>query len=329
MLKRLKDDFYLAMLTLVGVIITLCLVPYGIYRLYSGNYIVGLADLFMVACALVAIRVAWRTGDTVRPGLFMAVVFCLGAVLICINLGIDGLFWVYPLLVFIFFLVSPLKAFVLLLLMLGTLLLFANWQVGRIFSSQFQMLSFMVTTTATSIFAFIFAYRAQAQRHELKRLATTDGLTGAANRRTLNDQLAVAINEFNRQGRSYGLLLLDLDHFKQVNDTYGHKAGDQILTKLIPLLQLLLRQSDQVFRFGGEEFVVLLADIREADLIKLAEKIRLGVAEQLTLPDNSSLTTSIGAAMLQRDEDWEGWLHRADMALYQAKNQGRNRVIAA
>ena len=103
MLERLKNDFYLAMLTLVGAIIVFCLTPYGIYRLYTGNYIVGIADLCMVLCAIIATHTAWRTGDTVKPGLFMALVFCAGALLVCISLGADGLFWVYPFLVFIFF----------------------------------------------------------------------------------------------------------------------------------------------------------------------------------------------------------------------------------
>ncbi|WP_445766141.1 GGDEF domain-containing protein [Rheinheimera sp.] len=329
MLQRLKDDFYLAMLTLVGAIIVLCVTPYGIYRLLSGNLLVGLADLIMVLCSVLAVRSAWHTGDTVKPGLFMAVIFCVGAVLVCISLGVDGLFWVYPFLVFVFFLVSPLRAFGLLIVMLSTLFIVAWYHPGVIFSSNFQLLVFFVTTSNTSVFAFIFAYRAQIQREELQRLATTDGLTGAANRRTLNEQLALAIRDFKLANRSFGLMVLDLDHFKHINDNYGHKTGDRMLTELIPLLQSLLRNSDQVFRFGGEEFVVLLADIRQADLLKLADKIRHGVATRLTLPDGKELTTSIGAAMLKPAEDWEDWLHRADMALYQAKNDGRNRVVAA
>ena len=329
MLQRLKDDFYLAMLTLVGALLVFCVTPYGIYRLYSGNVIVGIADIVMVLCAIFAVRKAWQTGNTVGPGLFMAVVFCIGALLVCINLGVDGLFWVYPFLVFIFFLVSPLRAFLLLLLMLGTLFTVAMLNTSLIFASRFQMLAFFVTTTITSVFAFIFAFRAQLQRRELQRLATTDSLTGAANRRTLNDQLAVAIAEFKRQQRAFGLLVLDLDHFKTINDNYGHKIGDQVLTELIPVVRALLRGSDQVFRFGGGEFVVLLSDARHSDLLTIAEKIRQGVAEKLKLPDGNGLTTSVGGAMLADNEDWEDWLHRADMALYQAKNQGRNRVVIA
>ena len=279
-LERLKNNFYLAMLTLVGAIIVLCVTPYGIYRLYTGNYVVGIADLFMVLCAIIATQMAWRTGDTVKPGLFMALVFCAGALLVCINLGPDGLFWVYPFLVFIFFLVSPLRAFILLLLMLTVLFVAGSVYPELIFASTFQMMAFFVTTTITSIFSFIFAYRAQVQRRELQRLATTDSLTGASNRRTLNDQLAVAISDFARSGRQYGLILLDLDHFKQINDKHGHKIGDKTLIELVPVLQSLLRQSDQVFRFGGEEFVVLAADVQPVALSTLAEKLRSGVQQK-------------------------------------------------
>lgn len=109
--------------------------------------------------------------------------------------------------------------------------------------------------------------------------------------------MAVAISEFARLSRQYGLILLDLDHFKQINDNYGHKVGDQILIELVPVLQSMLRQSDQVFRFGGEEFVVLVADIKQADLERLAEKLRAGVQRKIILPDGAQITTSIGVAM--------------------------------
>jgi len=328
-LARLKSDFHLAMLTLVGAIIVLCVTPYGVYRLYTGSYIVGVADMLMVLSAVIATRMAWRTGDTVKPGLFLALVFCAGAFLVCIKLGSDGVFWVYPFLVFVFFLVSPIRAFLLLLLMLSGLFLIGSVLPDLIFASTFQMMAFFVTTTITSIFSFIFAYRAQVQRQELERLATTDSLTGALNRRTLNYQLAVAIDEFAKTGKQCGLILLDLDHFKQVNDKHGHKVGDKTLTELVQVLQSMMRLKDQVFRFGGEEFVVLIANIAPANFERFAEKLRAGVERKIVLPDGVHITTSIGATMLQANEDWEAWLHRADMALYQAKHQGRNQVVMA
>ncbi|KKO45736.1 diguanylate cyclase [Arsukibacterium ikkense] len=329
MLARLKNNFYLAMLSLVGLIITLCVTPYGIYRLLSGNTIVGVADLAMVLVSICCVLFAWRTNNTKGPGLVMAAVFCIGAILVCINLGIDGVFWVYPFIVFIFLLVSPLKALLMLLLSLLVLVSYALLNPGQIFASPFQLVSFTVTCFVTSLFAYVFAYRTQTQREALKVLATTDSLTGAANRRTLDEALITAINQHKKHGTEFGLMLLDLDFFKQINDNYGHKTGDNVLSDLVPILKKMVRQRDTVFRFGGEEFVVLLADIKQADLAKLADKIRLGVNALLSLPDGKKLTTSIGIAVLQDAESWESWLHRADIALYQAKNQGRNKVVLA
>ncbi len=329
MLARLKSNFYLAMLSLVGLIITVCVTPYGIYRLLSGNIVVGISDLVMVLVSIFCVIFAWRTNNTKGPGLVMATVFCVGVILVCINLGFDGLFWVYPFIVFTFFLVSPLKALALLLGSVTVIVVYSLVNPGQIFSSLFQMGSFTVTSFVTSLFASLFAYRTQTQREALKLLATTDSLTGAANRRTLDQALVAAIAQHKKSGTEYGLMLLDLDFFKQINDIYGHKVGDGVLTELVPVLKKMVRQHDAVFRFGGEEFVVLLADIKQADLHKLADKIRLGVNQHLSLPDGKKLTTSIGIALLQDDESWESWLHRADLALYQAKNQGRNQVVAA
>ena len=328
MLVRLKSNFYLAMISLVGLIFTVFVTPYGIYRLLSGNIIVGIADMIMVLVSICCVFYAWQTDKTKGPGLIMAMAFCVGAILVCINLGIDGLFWVYPYIVFIFFLVSPLNALLMLLLTLFGLVTFALLNPGQIFASPFQLVSFSVTCLVTSLFAYMFAYRTQTQREALKLLATTDSLTGAANRRTLDDALIMAISQRKKAGTEYGLMLLDLDFFKQINDNYGHKAGDSVLTELVPVLKKMVRLNDAVYRFGGEEFVVLLADIKQADLHKLADKIRVGVNQHLSLPDGKKLTTSIGIALLQDDESWESWLHRADLALYQAKHQGRNKVVA-
>ncbi|WP_333608082.1 GGDEF domain-containing protein [Arsukibacterium sp.] len=329
MLQRLKQDFYLAMISLAGLIIILFLTPYGIFRLFTGNLVVGIADLVMVAVSLISVLYAWRTGDTVRPGQFMAVAFCIGASLVCINLGLDGLFWVYPFVVFIFFLVPPLKALLLLLTTLSVLIGYGLMFEGELFATHFQLTSFAVTTGSTSFFAYMFAYRTQMQRKALKKLATIDSLTGAANRRTLNKALEEAIAQQQRKGRPYGLMLLDLDYFKQINDNYGHKVGDDILVKLVPILNNLTRQTDKVYRFGGEEFVLLFDDIKPDALHALAEKIRQGVQQQLLLPDGKAVTLSAGLALLAPGENWEAWLHRADMALYQAKHQGRNQVILA
>ncbi|MBU0912453.1 MAG: GGDEF domain-containing protein [Gammaproteobacteria bacterium] len=329
MLQRLQNDFHLSMITLVGVIASGTLLPYALYRMATGNYLVGIVDLLMIAVSTVSVLMAWRTGDTEKPGFLMAAVFCFGAVLVCMKLGQDVLFWIYPLMVFIFFLVAPIKALLLLLLMVSAIVSLHFAEQSAIFANNFQLLAFITTTLITSIFAYIFAYRTHLQRQELRRLATTDPLTGAATRHSLTDELTYAIQQFQQKGIVSGLMLLDLDHFKRINDNFGHHAGDQILSQLVPLLKQMIRQQDSVFRYGGEEFVLLIKEIQLADLHHLAEKIRHAVWHQLTLPDGSALTASIGIATVQHTNDWESWLQNADVALYQAKHQGRNQVVIA
>ena len=329
MLQRLKDNFHLSMITLVGGIASCTLLPYALYRLATGSYLVALVDLLMITVSTVSVWMAWRTGDTEKPGFLMAVVFCFGAVLVCLKLGQDVLFWIYPLMVFIFFLVAPIKALLLLLLMVSAIVSLHFVEQSSIFNNSFQLLAFITTTVITSIFAYIFAYRTHLQRQELRHLATTDPLTGAATRHSLTDELTEAIQQYQQKNILSGLMLLDLDHFKRINDNFGHQSGDQILSQLVPLLKQMIRQQDSVFRYGGEEFVLLIKDIQLADLHRLAEKIRHAVWHQLTLPDGSALTTSIGLATVQHATDWESWLQNADVALYQAKHQGRNQVVIA
>lgn len=329
MLQRLKDNFHLSMITLVGGIASCTLLPYALYRLATGSYLVALVDLLMITVSTVSVWMAWRTGDTEKPGFLMAVVFCFGAVLVCLKLGQDVLFWIYPLMVFIFFLVAPIKALLLLLLMVSAIVSLHFAEQSSIFNNSFQLLAFITTTVITSIFAYIFAYRTHLQRQELRHLATTDPLTGAATRHSLTDELTEAIQQYQQKNILSGLMLLDLDHFKRINDNFGHQSGDQILSQLVPLLKQMIRQQDSVFRYGGEEFVLLIKEIQLADLHRLAEKIRHAVWHQLTLPDGSALTTSIGLATVQHATDWESWLQNADVALYQAKHQGRNQVVIA
>ncbi|WP_085637219.1 MULTISPECIES: sensor domain-containing diguanylate cyclase [unclassified Pseudomonas] len=158
--------------------------------------------------------------------------------------------------------------------------------------------------------------------------ATLDSLTELPNRRGF-DLLAVqALHEAQREPKPLTALLLDLDHFKALNDTYGHMAGDQVLIGFARDLQSCLRHSDIVCRWGGEEFIVLLKDTDGATGQKIAEKIRRHV-EQHEYAYNGhalNLTVSIGATTLQRDDTLHSLLSRADHAMYRAKQTGRNRT---
>ncbi|NQD91680.1 GGDEF domain-containing protein [Pseudomonas sp. CrR25] len=323
LLKRLCNDFQLSIITLMGLFGVLGISPYAVYRLAEGNYLVSSADTIIVMSTVYAVFYAWRTGNTVKPGLYLAVIFSLGATLIAINLGVNGLFWIYPLILFNFFMVSPGRAMTATVLVLATLVGHALIVPGTVFESAYQMVSFLVTSLMASVLTCIFAYRTRSQRDQLQQLAISDPLTGARNRRAMDEELRIAVATHRRHGNSYGVLVMDLDHFKQINDQFGHQAGDQVLVTFVDLLKRSSRQEDRLFRFGGEEFLLLLPNTDEAGLVAAAAHLQRQVRQVLRSP-GGPVTMSVGGAILRSGEHWESWLQRADQRLYRAKSDGRN-----
>ncbi len=165
-------------------------------------------------------------------------------------------------------------------------------------------------------------------RSELEHLATHDPLTNALTRRHMNQSIDLELQRCKRNGRSLALLVMDLDNFKQVNDSFGHPAGDQVLIKFVKDVNALLRQGDQLGRFGGEEFVVVLPDTALAAASLVAERIRTVVAAPGSAPGSvPSCTVSIGVTTNSLMTDSvSSMLARADAAMYSAKANGRNRV---
>ncbi|MBC9249953.1 diguanylate cyclase [Pseudomonas alcaligenes] len=326
MLKRLRNDFQLSIITLMGFFGVLGISPYAVYRLLHGNYLVGCADTIIVLSTLFAVLYAWRTGDTVKPGIYLASIFSVGSTLIAINLGVNGLFWIYPLILFNFFMVSPGKAIAATLLVLLGLVGHALWQPGSVFESDYQMVSFLVTNMMAGVLTFIFAYRTRHQREQLQILAIRDPLTGARNRRAMDEELKIAASSQRRHGRSYSVLAMDLDHFKQINDCYGHPAGDQVLVSFVALIKAGSRKADRLFRVGGEEFLLLLPDTNLSGLEAAAANLQALVRDALRSP-GGPVSVSIGGAVLLPGESWPHLLHRADQCLYQAKSAGRNCTI--
>jgi two-component system, cell cycle response regulator len=161
-------------------------------------------------------------------------------------------------------------------------------------------------------------------------LSRTDALTGLANRRELNK---FATSEFQRSKRfdsAAAVLMIDIDHFKKINDTYGHDTGDEALVALAALLKKMARSTDLPARFGGEEFAFLLAGTDALGSMEMAERIRMAVAQIVVNSPHGDFgyTVSIGCApFLTGDKSWNDAMTRADIAMYQAKVAGRDRVI--
>jgi two-component system cell cycle response regulator len=166
---------------------------------------------------------------------------------------------------------------------------------------------------------------------ELRRLATTDALTGANNRRRFTEISERELQRCKRYGHPLSVMILDADKFKNVNDTYGHEAGDRVLKTLAEVCKTQLRDVDVFGRFGGEEFTLTFPETTREMAIEAAERLRVALSESpVELDDGTTIdfTVSIGATVLMDEADTLGiMLQRADAALYQAKENGRNRVV--
>jgi diguanylate cyclase (GGDEF)-like protein len=192
-----------------------------------------------------------------------------------------------------------------------------------------------------AVFVLLVTILAYRTTQELKRIyileqeTITDPLLGIFNRRYLDRRLQEEVQRSQRYRLDLALLMVDIDHFKRVNDTWGHQIGDLVLQQLAQLMLNALRQTDIVTRFGGEEFVILLPHTCESDAYRLAERLRHAVELTPLLMASGSgqhpelrLTVSIGCTCLLPDvDDAHSFLERCDQTMYQAKQEGRNRVV--
>lgn len=199
--------------------------------------------------------------------------------------------------------------------------------------------SFIATVIAASlgIILFIVFYRlvgsieSELSKHQkaLRQIATNDGLTGVYNRRSFDTIIAKEVERAKRYDRNLSLMIIDIDHFKQVNDRFGHIAGDSVLKALAEKLSGQLRSNDHLARYGGEEFMIILPETPLEMAQLLAERIRKAVGEQDYHVDEnqtSHLTLSIGVASCPAADTVEELISHADSALYEAKETGRNKV---
>lgn len=164
---------------------------------------------------------------------------------------------------------------------------------------------------------------------ELRRIALTDPLTGAMNRRMLETVVTKEMKRATRRNRPFSFALLDLDHFKKVNDAHGHDAGDAVLVAFTKIAQSCLREEDFFFRIGGEEFGSLFPETPTDTALVALERIRRSVAEEPFVHGVTSIAVTVSIGLTQQEEgeiDFEDILKRADEALYRAKDMGRNRI---
>lgn len=307
----------------LAIIALIILTPFSINNFTHDRIALGLGSLAIVALLGFngwSISRGKYTSWPTLVALVPAIVFFL--TLSIRRQGMIGVLWCYPATLSFYIMLPERRAWAANLLLLVVVVPLCWFHFDREL-----VIRIAATLIAVSAFSAIFIRAIAEQQLKLEVMATTDALTGLLNRVVLNGVLDQAIRQGGRSGAPMSLLALDIDHFKSINDTFGHDAGDEALRKVGQLLSHRLRGSDSVFRLGGEEFLALLFDTGFGDAQRVAEELRHTFEAQPFIKDRT-LTVSIGVATLAKEETADQWMKRVDERLYSAKQNGRNRVAA-
>ncbi len=319
-----KNRFQRGLVYLFAILASIGIAPFVVIRYLNGQVVNAAVDLAIVLIALGgACYTYWRGQATQLVSNVTATLYSAGAVAVAHLNEPIFVFWLFPALLANFFLLKPNIA-----LLANALAILAIVPIAARLESTTHMFAMISSLLICGSMAYSFALLTSRQQAILQGVATQDALTQLGNRRAMNDEMRLSINDHARNQIPATLILLDLDFFKIVNDKFGHSVGDGVLIDLAGLLSRRVRKTDRVFRFGGEEFVVLARNTTLEDAAVIAEQLRAQIELELRDPEDT-LTASFGVAQLAIDEKLEDWFNRADKAVYQAKQLGRNCVVVA
>lgn len=308
--KRLRLHIYLATAFFI--------LPFPFIRILGNDWPTAIGYLFLLAMfGISAYQIHNEKKQTFSDFLVLSYASLVYTIVI-MNSPWQVLIWCYPIVLAYYFILPSNQAIKLnVLLGLGISIKVIN---DYEFIATLRILSAFILT---SYFSYFFSYLLTKKNQALKKLVSLDPLTEIFNRRELEKQIKELQYIHSRYSVPASILMLDLDHFKEINDNYGHEVGDKVLIQTVNIIKNRLRQSDLFFRYGGEEFVILLPNtaIRHAEC--LAHFFRKLISEA-TILSVKKVTISIGISNIIADEKWEECLSRADKNLYQAKNNGRN-----
>jgi len=270
---------------------------------------------------LLAITAVWlqKQGRVFVPPIF-ALAFNITLVLWAIERGADHQnLWLFPLMIGLAGLLPTGVALLSGLIAIGSFLSVRGLAVQP---EEFANYTALLSTWVISLAVMRLMTH---QVDELADLALSDPLTGAYNRRYLQPQALRNLADYQRYARLSSMLMIDIDHFKSINDTFGHAEGDRVLKEMVVAIDQRIRGVDMLFRLGGEEFLVLLSEVGAQTATKIAEELRMNIAQMALLADRK-VTVSMGVCDVTSAASPEEWLTKVDEAMYQSKEQGRNRV---
>lgn len=305
------------LLMLGSVILTICLLPFAYYRFTTGDYLVAAIDSVVILLSMVLFVRAWYYQiDHLNHPIAVSIMVCF---ITALHIrGSEIIFWLYPIITATYFLVPTRQA-----VTINILGLLSTLPAMIPVADLAQLSTIYITALLLGTFNFIYAIRAEIDESKLEMIAAEDSLTGVENRRALDSRISEIIASFPRSPYPCSMILLDLDHFKQVNDTHGHLVGDKILVRLASIIKANIRHTDRLYRYGGEEFVLIANNTKIHHANRLAEHLRKAVLSDRELK-RFAVTISLGVSEQTPHDDEISWLTRADQALYKAKNTGRN-----
>ncbi len=312
-----------SLLLLFSGILAVAVIPLAYFRLREEHSTLASVGSGMVCVMLLLFVFVYVSRRTRTVGILMALGFICTALMPTLLLGSGEVYWAFPALMVAYFMLDTRQATILAGGFVGCFLAIVWDELPAI-----SLAKICLTLVVTVLLANAFSLTNRRQMESLRRIANVDPLTGAGNRRAQNLKLDTVNAIFRRSNSPACVLILDIDHFKKINDTHGHIAGDQVLVDLCELVRRSTRATESLYRYGGEEFLLVAEQTPLDTAVNLAEKLRSQIAKE-RFSTGIQLTVSIGVAELQRGEDREGWLVRADAALYRAKGRGRNQVIVA
>ncbi|NQZ32459.1 MAG: GGDEF domain-containing protein [Oceanospirillaceae bacterium] len=318
--NKLDENYFY---TLFTCLFCCFLAPFIVFWFVKELYLLAIIEAFLLIFLCCNLRRISINKSEILPRSVVLISIGCQLLLLTYYAGSSASLWSYPLLATYFF-ILPIRhanyVAIALVLPMSYILTFS--------SDSIFVLRYVSSIIATVIIANLIITINKNLQKELLRQSISDPLTHCYNRRHLDTTLEQTTHLYQRTQDAVSILLIDIDHFKQINDQLGHLVGDDILRQMVKTIQEHRRASDMLFRYGGEEFILLLPEANHKHAMLIAEKTRKFISDIQLPTKHQGLTVSIGVSEFTPSMSADDWIKQADVALYKAKNSGRNKVCS-
>lgn len=313
--ERTSKEYVIISITLAG---TLGILPFTVHRILTGEWNVAILNIITQLTMFSIFFYVYRTRKTSTASWILAALFLSTEFLSVTFKGASQLYWCFPGTVGVYYLIPTSRALILNLVALTII-------TAQVYDSMSgaECGAFAISLATTNCFIVIFAFRNQIQKQQLEELTLRDPLTGVLNRRAFDIFLETFDKPKEEPNKHAALIMLDIDHFKNINDQHGHLVGDNVLAQLVVLLKTQLHHDEKLYRIGGEEFVIAPINMNIEECFSFADRLRK-IIEHSSINEQVGITVSAGVSEINVNETPKSWLGRADTALYEAKVAGRN-----